>query len=171
MNFLSMITKGPEKEAEKKVNQGMPKSESDMYTTNLSNQPIITLLKSENENDQLKGMKILIAMQITRKEISPFVPYVVNLITNNFQVKKLSYFFLCSCSGKANNHILMSINTFHKDLTDSKVLTRASALRAFSSLRIDEILNILTLSLQRGVSDFSIYVRRTSCYALIKMSE
>jgi AP-3 complex subunit beta len=175
MNFFNLISKSVEKETdkkqEKKPTQGMPKTESEMYTVSLSNQPIIALLKSDNENEKLKGMKILIAMQITRKDITPFVPYVVNLITNNFQVKKLCYFFLCYCSGTANTYILMSINTFHKDLTDSKVLTRASALRAFSSLRIDEILNVLTLSLQRGVSDFSIYVRRSACYALIKISE
>ena len=172
MNFLSLFTKTPEKEPEKKAPQiGIPKTESEMYTATLSNQPIIALLKSESDDDKLKGMKILIAMQITRKDISSFVPYVVNLITTNFQVKKLTYFFFSYCSGKANNHILMSINTFHKDLTDPKILTRASALKAFSSLRIDEILNVLTISLQRGVSDFSIYVRRTSCYALIKISE
>ena len=172
MNFFSILSKPKEKEPEKKpAVHGIPKSESEMYTASLSNQPIVTLLKSDTEADKLTGMKILIAMQITRKDITPFVPYVVNLITTNYQTKKLSYFFLTQCSGKANNYIIMSINTFHKDITEQKVLTRASALRAFSSLRINEILHVLTLSLQRGVSDFSIYVRRSACYALIKISE
>jgi AP-3 complex subunit beta len=173
MNFFSMLgSKTAAKEQEKpKQTKGLPKSDGDMYTLSLSNQPIITLLKSESEADKLKGMKILIAMQITRKEITPFVPHVVNLITGNFQVKKLTYFFLTYCSGKAKDHILMSINTFHKDLTDSKALLRASALRAFSSLKIEEIVNVLTLALQRGASDFSIYVRRSTCFALIKISE
>lgn len=167
-----MLSKGREKEPEKKApTQGIPKTESEMYTANLSNQPIITLLKSEQEADKLTALKILTAMQITRKDISPFVPYVVNLITAKYQTKKLAYFFLCQCSDKANNYILMSINTFHKELTDGKMLTRASALRAFSSLRIEEILHVLTLSLQRGAGDFSIYVRRSACYALVKLSE
>jgi AP-3 complex subunit beta len=170
MNFLSILAGKPEKPKEKTPVKGIPAKDADMFLANVGNQQIITLLKSENEDEQLKGMKILIAMQIRRKDVTGLVPYVVNMITNSFYVKRLSYFFLGSCSG-ASQHILMSINSFHKELKDAKVINRASSLRAFSSLRIDEILHIMTLALQRGVSDFSLYVRRSACYALIKLSE
>ena len=172
MNFLSILAgKAVEKPKEKQQVKGMPSKEGDMFLANVGNQQIISLIKSENEEDQLKGMKLIIAMQIRRKDVSSLVPYVVNMLTSSFYVKRLSYFFLCSCSGNANSYILMSINSFHKELKDSKLITRASSLRAFSSLRLDEILHIMTLALQRGVSDFSVYVRRSACYALIKLSE
>ena len=172
MNFFSILAgRSLEKPKEKAPVKGVPNSESDIFLANLSNQPIIALLKSEVESDQLKGMKILIAMQIRRKDVTAFVPYVVNIITTSFYVKRLTYYFLCTCSGEASNQILMSINSFHKELKDGKIIVRGSALRAFSSLRIDEILNIMTMALQRGVSDFSVYVRRSACYALIKLSE
>lgn len=116
-------------------------------------------------------MKTIIAMLLTGKNVGDYLPDVVNIVTDNIHLKRLIYYFLIYTCESGSSEILMSINSFHKDLTDGRALIRASALRAISSMRIDEILPILLISIQRAVNDFSIYVRKAACLTLLKLAE
>mmetsp|Transcript_12753 Transcript_12753/g.18614 ORF Transcript_12753/g.18614 Transcript_12753/m.18614 type:complete len:684 (+) Transcript_12753:1-2052(+) len=169
MNFLNLINRKPDPSPQNKYTASIPNSDAELFTLSTSKQPIIALLKSNSDQDKLRGMKVITAMQITRKDTTPFLPYVINIVTKDFKLKKLIYFYLVNCCGVATNEILMSINSFHKELNDSKPLIRASALRALSSLQIEEIFPILMMAVQRAVSDFSIYVRRAAAYSLQKL--
>lgn len=119
----------------------------------------------------MEGMKTIIAMLLSGKNVSDYMPDVVNIVTENIHLKRLIYYFLIYTCESGSSEILMSINSFHKDLTDGSALIRASALRAISSMRIEEILPILLISIQRAVNDFSIYVRKAACLTLLKLSE
>lgn len=135
MKFFGFGTKKSDSDSQKYSTQ-IPNSESEMYTLNTSKQPILVLLKSPKDEDQLKGLRVLTAMYFTRKEVASYLPEVVNLISSNILVKKLLYLFLVNLCEFGQQEILMRINSLHKELTDKKSLIRANAFRALSSLRL-----------------------------------
>lgn len=127
--------------------KSVPNSDKALLTLNLTKQPIINLLTSDSEDERLKGLKILIAMHLSRKKITGFLPSVINIISHDLQIKRFIYFCLIQASSSNNSQILMSINSLHKDLIDAKPITRASALRALSSMTLDEITGILQMTM------------------------
>jgi AP-3 complex subunit beta len=160
--MLSRIkrTKGP-----------IPASEKDFYDLSLPRQTILAMLTAKSDEEKLKGLKILIAMQLSNKAVEEFIPAVVNLISDDMRVRRLAYYFIVHNCRKAKEDALMSVNSFHRELNDTTPLARASALRTLSSMQIDEILPVLQMTISTCVSDFSLYVRRAAAYALIKLSE
>jgi AP-3 complex subunit beta len=153
------------------ASRNIPQADKDLLAINISKQPVIALLTSPNEDEKLKGLKLLAAMYFSRRKVTEFLPYVVNIISNDLRIKRFVYFYLSNVCDSGRTEVLMSINSFHKDLTDNKPLARASALRAFSSLQLEEILPILMVSVQRAVADFSIYVRKAAALTLVKLYE
>lgn len=151
------------------ANRNIPQADKDLLAINISKQPVITLLTSPNEDEKLKGLKLLAAMYFSRRNVIEFLPYVVNIISSDLRIKRFVYFYLSNVCDSGRTEVLMSINSFHKDLTDNKPLARASALRALSNLKLEEILPILMVSIQRSVADFSIYVRKAAALTLVKL--
>jgi AP-3 complex subunit beta len=66
---------------------------------------------------------------------------------------------------------LLSINSFQRGLADNEQLIRALALRVLTSIRVNDILQIQILAVQKCANDKSPYVRKCAANAIAKLHE
>eukprot|EP00392_Amoebophrya_sp_AT5.2_P013898 g14030.t1 len=121
--------------------------------------------------------KVLAAVSYGR-DCGELFPHVVkNVATAHLELKKLTFkgtedayskSIYADCKGEL---ALLSINSFQKDLTDRSQLIRASALRALSSVKTMEIIQIVLKSIRTAVADSSAYVRKTATACIVKVFE
>jgi hypothetical protein len=120
-----------------------------------------------------KGMKWLLASISKGRDVSDFYPHVVKLVgANSLEVRKMVYMYLVQYAdhdATTRELSLLSINAFQRGLSDSEQLIRALALRVLSSIRINDILQIQILGVQKCASDVSPYVRKCAANALSKL--
>eukprot|EP00536_Pseudo-nitzschia_multiseries_P016389 jgi/Psemu1/221169/e_gw1.1098.11.1 len=118
-------------------------------------------------------MKWLLASISKGKDVSDFYPHVVKLVgAVSLEVRKMVYMYLVQYADHddtTRNLSLLSINAFQKGLSDSEQLIRALALRVLSSIRINDILQIQILNVQKCATDSSPYVRKCAANALAKL--
>ena len=104
------------------------------------------------------------------KDVSQFFPWVVkNVVSQNFEVKKLTYVYLVHYAEMQPDAVLLSVNSFQKDMSDKSQLIRALALRVMSSIRVPIILPIIVSSIEKCATDPSAYVRKTAAHAISKV--
>ncbi len=120
-----------------------------------------------------KGMKWLLASISKGRDVSDFYPHVVKLVgANSLEVRKMVYMYLVQYADHdetTRELSLLSINAFQRGLSDDEQLIRALALRVLSSIRINDILQIQILAVQKCASDTSPYVRKCASNALAKL--
>ena len=120
-----------------------------------------------------KGMKWLLASVSKGRDVSDFYPHVVKLVgANSLEVRKMVYMYLVQYAdhdATTRELSLLSINAFQRGLSDEEQLIRALALRVLSSIRINDILQIQILAVQKCASDTSPYVRKCASNALAKL--
>ena len=120
-----------------------------------------------------KGMKWLLASISKGRDVSDFYPHVVKLVgANSLEVRKMVYMYLVQYAdhdATTRELSLLSINAFQRGLSDEEQLIRALALRVLSSIRINDILQIQILAVQKCASDTSPYVRKCASNALSKL--
>ncbi len=92
-----------------------------------------------------------------------------NVVTKNMELKKLVYHFLVHYAELEPEAALLSINSFQKDLSDPNPVIRALALRVLSSIRLQVIVQIVVLSIQKCLGDSSPYVRKAAAHAITKV--
>jgi AP-3 complex subunit beta len=103
-------------------------------------------------------------------DVSYLFPDVVkNVVTKNMELKKLVYHFLVHYAELEPEASLLSINSFQKDLSDANPVIRALALRVLSSIRLQVIVQIVVLSIQKCLGDSSPYVRKAAAHAITKV--
>ena len=136
-----------------------------------SRQQVLSMLQSRTSDEQLKAMKFILAQYFGRRDVGDYLSHVANLVTTSYEVKKLAYFFLNAIGNAHKREVLMCINSFHKETGDKQPLVRATALRALTGLRLTEIVELLFVTVQKAVNDFSIYVRKTATLLIMKLSE
>ncbi len=98
-----------------------------------------------------------------------FPDVVKNVVTKNMELKKLVYHFLVHYAELEPEAALLSINSFQKDLSDANPVIRALALRVLSSIRLQVIVQIVVLSIQKCLGDSSPYVRKAAAHAITKV--
>ena len=104
------------------------------------------------------------------RNVSSIFPQVVkNVVCTNIQVKKLVYTYLVHYSEFEQETVLLSINTFQKDLENPNSSIRAQSLRVLSSIRLKMISQLLLLAIKKKVGDPSIFVRKTTAHAILKV--
>lgn len=122
----------------------------------------------------LKGMKWLLASISKGRDVSDFYPHVVKLVgATSLEVRKMVYMYLVQYAdhdATTRELSLLSINSFQRGLADHEQLIRALALRVLSSIRINDILQIQILGVQKCATDQSPYVRKCAANALAKLS-
>jgi len=120
-----------------------------------------------------KGMKWLLASISKGRDVSDFYPHVVKLVgAYSLEVRKMVYMYLVQYADHdviTRELSLLSINAFQRGLSDSEQLIRALALRVLSSIRINDILQIQILGVQKCAIDVSPYVRKCAANALSKL--
>jgi AP-3 complex subunit beta len=128
------------------------------------------LLDSQLEREKLDGMKHLIALISLGHDAADFFPNVVkNVIAGSVELKRLIYMFLVHYAEDKQEEALLSINSFQKDLSDPNQLIRALALRVMSSIRQENTVELVMLSIRKCAADASAYVRKTAAHAIPKL--
>ncbi|RYH04801.1 hypothetical protein EON65_46485 [archaeon] len=120
-------------------------------------------------------MKQLLAMISKGRDVPEFLPDVVkNVVVRSIEVKKLVYIYLVHYADfdpNCRQISLLSINSFQKDLSDSNHFFRGLALRVMTSIRVPEIIHIQLHAVRKCASDTSVYVRKCSAHALVKVGQ
>jgi len=121
-----------------------------------------------------KGMKWLLASMSKGRDVSDFFPHVVKLTgASSLEVRKLVYMYLVHYADHddtCRELALLSINSFQRGLADAEQLIRALALRALTSVRVSDIIQIQILGVQTCARDRSPYVRKCAANALSKLA-
>lgn len=121
-----------------------------------------------------RGMKWLLASISKGRDVSDFYPHVVKLVgATSLEVRKMVFMYLVQYAdhdATTRELSLLSINSFQRGLADHEQLIRGLALRVLSSIRIQDILQIQILGVQKCAKDSSPYVRKCAANALSKLS-
>jgi len=115
-------------------------------------------------------MKSLLALTVGGADVRPLFPSVVKLVvTPHMELKRLVYMFLVHYGELEPDNILLSINTFQKEMRGPSALGRASALRVMSSIHVPSIVQLVDLAIKQSLIDSSPYVRQTAAHAIVKL--
>lgn len=127
-------------------------------------------LQSPIPKEKLDGLKRLIANISKGRDVSEhFAEVIKNVISDNVEVKKLTYMFLLHYAEQRQDEALLSVNSFQKDLSNKSQYIRAMALRVMTSIRVPVIAQILALGIKKCASDLSPYVRKAAAMAIPKV--
>ncbi|KAF5185868.1 Ap3-complex subunit beta-a [Thalictrum thalictroides] len=133
---------------------------------------IAPLLDSRYDSEKREAMKRLLALIAQGFDVSNFFPQVVkNVATSSLEVKKLVYLYLLHYAEKRPNEVLLSINCFQKDLSDTNPVVRAWALRAMAGIRLHVISPLVLVAVSKCARDPSVYVRKCAANALPKLHD
>ncbi|WVQ79085.1 hypothetical protein IAT38_001179 [Cryptococcus sp. DSM 104549] len=133
---------------------------------------ISKLLESRNERERLEGMKRIIAGMSKGRDMEGFFAQVVkNVVSQSIEIRKLVYIYLLRFASTNSDLLLLSINTFQKDLSDPSPLIRSMSLRVLTSIRVPVIQGIVMLGLKKLVHDRNPWVRKTVAGGLAKVYE
>lgn len=133
---------------------------------------ISKLLESRSERERLEGMKRIIAGMSKGRDMEPFFAQVVkNVVSQSIEIRKLVYIYLLRFASTNSDLVLLSINTFQKDLSDPSPLIRSMSLRVLTSIRVPVIQGIVMLGLKKLVNDRNPWVRKTVAGGLAKVYE
>lgn len=98
---------------------------------------VSTLLESRADSERLEGMKRIIAAMSKGRNMEGFFAQVVkNVVSGSIEIRKLVYIYLLRYAATNSDLLLLSINTFQKDLSDSSPLIRSMSLRVLTSIRL-----------------------------------
>lgn len=133
---------------------------------------ISKLLESRSERERLEGMKRIIAGMSKGRDMEPFFAQVVkNVVSQSIEIRKLVYIYLLRFASTNSDLVLLSINTFQKDLSDPSPLIRSMSLRVLTSIRVPVIQGIVMLGLKKLVNDRNPWVRKSVAGGLAKVYE
>nr|XP_019050399.1 AP-3 complex subunit beta [Kwoniella bestiolae CBS 10118]OCF29329.1 AP-3 complex subunit beta [Kwoniella bestiolae CBS 10118] len=133
---------------------------------------ISKLLESRVERERLEGMKRIIAGISKGRDMESFFAQVVkNVVSQSIEIRKLVYIYLLRFASTNSDLLLLSINTFQKDLSDPSPLIRSMSLRVLTSIRVPVIQGIVMLGLKKLVTDRNPWVRKTVAGGLAKVYE
>ncbi|CAD7934967.1 unnamed protein product [Amoebophrya sp. A25] len=148
-------------------------SDAHFFDENRYNESDIRKVLDMGDSDAEKkivAMKHVLAAVSYGRDCGDLFPHVVkNVPTTSLELKKLTYIYLVTYADCKPELALLSINSFQKDLTDRSQIIRASALRALSSVRTMEIIQIVLKSIRTAVGDTSAYVRKTAVHCIVKV--
>ncbi|XP_063901461.1 AP-3 complex subunit beta-1-like isoform X3 [Zophobas morio] len=128
------------------------------------------LLDSSNIDDNLQALKRITTLMSSGVDVSCFFPFVVKKIVSDcLEVKRLVYLYILRYAEKEAELILMSVNTFQKDIKHTDPFIRANALRALTGIRLKLLAPIMLTAVQGSARDFFPYVRKITAHALLKI--
>ena len=121
----------------------------------------------------LTSMKWLLASMSKGRDVSDFFPHVVKLVSSqSLEIRKMVYTYFthyADHNSTCRDLVLLSINAFQRDLSDSNHYIRPLALRVLTSIRVMDVLQIQILAVQSCFKDESAHVRKCAANALAKL--
>ena len=98
-----------------------------------------------------------------------FLEMIMATGTKDHVVKKMVYLYITNYASTNPELSLLAINTLQKDCRDEDPMTRGLALRSFTSLRLDNVVEYLPAVVTAGLKDSSPYVRKTAVLGCVKL--
>jgi AP-3 complex subunit beta len=83
--------------------------------------------------------RIIAAMSKGRNMEAFFAQVVKQVVASSIEIRKLVYIYLLRYAATNSDLLLLSINTFQKDLSDPSPLIRSMSLRVLTSMRLPVI--------------------------------
>ncbi|ELP86474.1 AP-2 complex subunit beta-1, putative [Entamoeba invadens IP1] len=143
----------------------MIKREIKTYQTRLSSS-----ISSRDVNETKRIMQNII-MQTTRGvDMSPlFADVLMGCETEDVELKKMVYMFLCTYCDKNLELSILCVNTFYKDCRAANPIVRGLAVRCMSNFRVETVREHLIDEIDRLLDDRNGYVKRCALMALGKI--
>jgi AP-1 complex subunit beta-1 len=149
-----------------------PAAESGKYFANAKKgelQDLKNELNGDTKERRKNAIKKTIASMTVGKDVGPLFPDVLkNMQAEDLETKKLVYLYLMNYAKSHPEIAILAVNTFVKDVEDANPLLRALAIRTMGCIRVDKILDYLSLPLGKGLKDADPYVRKTAVLAVAK---
>ena len=141
-------------------------------TLNAFKESISQSIRSQNELERARAVKMLILGMAKGYDLHEFAPLVVKeLISNDLNNRQLAYIYLTHYAINCYDTILLSINSFQKALVDSDPSVRVLAIKMISSVPQIEIIPEIQKAIEQVIGDTNPYVKKEVAYAIIKASE
>jgi AP-3 complex subunit beta len=130
------------------------------------------LIASGQSASAARAMKMLIALMSKGYDVAEFVAFAVQQVASSDAVpRQLAYVLLTHYAEEAPDSAMLSLNTFQRSLSDPDPLIRAQAVKALSSITLEDALPAIQSAVAQVIGDTSPYVKKAAAFAMIKAAE
>ncbi|KAN0014486.1 hypothetical protein ACTFIU_000804 [Dictyostelium citrinum] len=141
------------------------KSELGLIKNNLA-----TAINERNADKIKEILQRIIYYMTIGMDVSVLFPDVIMVASSNdIIIKKLVYLYIVHYSKSNPDLLLLVVNTLRRDCIDRNPIIRGLALRSLCSLDSKNTLEYATIEINRSLTDFSGYVRKTALLGLAKL--
>jgi AP-3 complex subunit beta len=153
-------------EAPDKPKDPSPSFEGPLQTAISQLQPLIT---SGTLSGESRAIRLLIELMSEGHDVGEFCSFAAQLVaSSDAPNRQLGHIFLTHYAEQQPEASLLSINRFQKALNAPDAMVPGNALRALSSIRLDDTLPAVQSAISNAVGDQSPYVKKCAAYAIIK---
>lgn len=129
-------------------------------------------LVSQYAEERKDTIQRVIAAMTVGKDVSSLFPDVLkNIATHDLEQKKLVYLYLMNYAKTHPELVILATNTFVRDAEDPNPLIRALAIRTMGCIRVDRMVDYISIPLKRTLKDDNPYVRKTAVICVAKLFE
>lgn len=129
-------------------------------------------LVSQYADERKDTIQRVIAAMTMGKDVSALFPDVLkNIATHDLEQKKLVYLYLMNYAKTHPELVILATNTFVRDAEDPNPLIRALAIRTMGCIRVDKMVDYMSIPLKRTLKDDNPYVRKTAVICVAKLFE
>lgn len=129
-------------------------------------------LVSQYADERKDTIQRVIAAMTMGKDVSALFPDVLkNIATHDLEQKKLVYLYLMNYAKTHPELVILATNTFVRDAEDPNPLIRALAIRTMGCIRVDKMVDYISIPLKRTLKDDNPYVRKTAVICVAKLFE
>lgn len=129
-------------------------------------------LVSQYADERKDTIQRVIAAMTVGKDVSALFPDVLkNIATHDLEQKKLVYLYLMNYAKTHPELVILATNTFMRDAEDPNPLIRALAIRTMGCIRVDKMVDYITIPLKKTLRDDNPYVRKTAVICVAKLFE
>ncbi|KAG0675134.1 beta-adaptin [Pichia californica] len=129
-------------------------------------------LVSQYADERKDTIQRVIAAMTTGKDVSSLFPDVLkNIATHDLEQKKLVYLYLMNYAKTNPELVILATNTFVRDAEDPNPLIRALAIRTMGCIRVEKMVDYISIPLKRTLKDDNPYVRKTAVICVAKLFE
>jgi AP-1 complex subunit beta-1 len=127
-------------------------------------------LVSQYAHERKDSIQRTIAAMTLGKDVSGLFPDILkNLATHDLDQKKLVYLYLMNYAKSHPELCILAVNTFVQDSEDPNPLVRALSIRTMGCIRVDKMVDYISIPLRKTLKDDNPYVRKTAAICVAKL--
>lgn len=125
--------------------------------------------KADDAVAKRAALRKVVALMTSGIDTSALFPDVImSCFTNDLVCKKLIYLYLTTQSKGKEDLAVLAINALVRECNDQSPVVRGLALRSLAAMHVPNLLEYLAPLVEKGLSDSSAYVRKTSVCCLLR---